>query len=229
MRPTRSTCCGSGRSPDATAWATAKADYAHKHYRHGVNVQVVTDPIGQTLGIPPALPGRCHDLTAARAHRIFRICERRGVPILDDRAHAGAGPWVTTGRRPTQRPGRLTSTERTANRALATPRAPSNAVWHGPSPGESSRRWRCGPNRMTPIAKGVLTVERQRCKRSLDQVGVRMFGGGRADVDLHVVGAADFDLGRLRRALAAAVPGGDGGGLFFTRRPAVSLAPVPFE
>jgi hypothetical protein len=69
-----------------------RADYSHKHRRHGVNVQVVTDPAGQVLWISPALPGRCHDLTAARAHLIIRICERQGVPIL-------AGPRLP-GRRP---------------------------------------------------------------------------------------------------------------------------------
>ncbi len=40
-----------------------QADYSHKHRRHGVNVQVVTDSTGQILCISPALPGRCHDLT----------------------------------------------------------------------------------------------------------------------------------------------------------------------
>jgi hypothetical protein len=35
--------------------------------------------------------GRAHDLTAARTHRIVRICERQGIPILADRAYVGAG------------------------------------------------------------------------------------------------------------------------------------------
>ncbi|EFF92793.1 transposase [Streptomyces sp. e14] len=64
-----------------------RTDYSHKHRRHGVNVQVVTDPQGRLLWIPPALPGRAHDLTAARAHRIIRICERQGVLIVADRLH----------------------------------------------------------------------------------------------------------------------------------------------
>ncbi|GGS52054.1 hypothetical protein GCM10010206_12270 [Streptomyces cinerochromogenes] len=51
---------------------------------------------GKLLWISPALPGRTHDLTAARAHRIIRICERQGVPVLADRAYIGAGYWVTT-------------------------------------------------------------------------------------------------------------------------------------
>ena len=81
----------------------SRADFSQKHRRHGVNVRVVTDPAGRLLWISPPLPGRAHDLTAARTHRIIRICERQGVPILADRAYIGAGPWVTT---PTQTPTR---------------------------------------------------------------------------------------------------------------------------
>jgi hypothetical protein len=45
-----------------------RADYSHKHRRHGVNVQVVTDPDGRPLWLSPTVPGRTHDLTAARTH-----------------------------------------------------------------------------------------------------------------------------------------------------------------
>jgi hypothetical protein len=64
----------------------SRAAYSNKHRRHGVNVQAVTDPAGRLLWISPALPGRAHDLTAARTYRIIRICERQGVPVLADRA-----------------------------------------------------------------------------------------------------------------------------------------------
>lgn len=62
-------------------------------------------------------------LTAARTHRIIRICERQGVPILADLAYQGGGPWVSIGikRRPLQE---LTLTEKTVNRALSAARAP---------------------------------------------------------------------------------------------------------
>lgn len=79
----------------------SQAGYSHKHRRHGVNVQVVTDPAGRLLWISPALPGRALDRTAARTHRIVQICERQGVPVLVDRAYLGAGPQVTT---PLKRP-----------------------------------------------------------------------------------------------------------------------------
>jgi hypothetical protein len=98
------------------------ADYSQKHWCHGVNVRVVTDPEGRLLWISPALPGRAHDLTAARTHCIIRICERQGVPIIADRAYIGAGSWATTAlRRPPG--GELSPTERTLNRALAQTRA----------------------------------------------------------------------------------------------------------
>ncbi|MGX1881795.1 transposase [Streptomyces sp. NPDC055287] len=139
----------------------SRGDYSHKHRRHGVNVQVVTDPTGQVLWISPALPGRTHDLTAARAHRIIRICERQGVPILADRAYQGAGPWVTTGRK---RPpgGELSPTQRTVNRALAQARAPVERGMAQLKSWRIFRRSRASPNRMTSIAAAVLTLERQR-------------------------------------------------------------------
>jgi hypothetical protein len=46
-----------------------RTDYSAKHRRHGVNVQVVTDSAGRLPWLSPALPGRTHDLTAARTHR----------------------------------------------------------------------------------------------------------------------------------------------------------------
>jgi hypothetical protein len=105
-----------------------RADYSHKHRRHGVNVQVMTDPGGQVLWISPALPGRHHDPTAARIHRIIRICERQGVLIL----------------------------------ALATSRAPVERGMARLKSRRIFRRSRISPNRMTSIAKAVLTLERQR-------------------------------------------------------------------
>ncbi|GAB1325703.1 transposase family protein [Streptomyces sennicomposti] len=100
-----------------------RVDYSHKHRRHGVNVQVVTDPEGQLLCISPPCRAVLTILTAARTHRIIRICERQGVPIVADRAYIGAGSWATTAiRRPPN--GELSPTERTLNRALAQARAP---------------------------------------------------------------------------------------------------------
>ncbi len=110
--------------------------------------RVVTDPGGRLLWLSPALPGRAHDLTAARTHRIIRICERQGVPVLADLAYQGAGPWLTTGikRRP---PRELTSTEKTLNQAPAAARAPVERGVARLKSWRIFRRSRCSPNRMT--------------------------------------------------------------------------------
>ncbi|MGW9286476.1 transposase family protein, partial [Streptomyces diastaticus] len=141
-----------------------RADYSHKHRRHGVNVQVVTDPGGRLLWLSPAPPGRTHDLTAARTHRIIRIiriCERQGVPIVADLAYQGAGLWLTTGikHRPLKE---LTPTEKTRNRALAATRAPVERGVARLKSWQIFRRSRCGPHRMTSIAKAVPALELQR-------------------------------------------------------------------
>ncbi len=138
-----------------------RADYSHKHRRHDVNVQVVTSPGGRLPWLSPALPGRPQDLTAARTHRIIRICERQGVPLLADLAYQGGGPWVTTDikRKPLQE---LTSTEKTLNRAQAVTRAPLERGVARLKSWQILRRSRCSPNRMTSIAKAILTLERQR-------------------------------------------------------------------
>lgn len=139
----------------------SRADYSAKHRRHGVNDQVVTDPAGQVLCISPALPGRTHDLTAARTHKIIRICERQGVPVLADRAYQGAGTWAATGLRRSPG-GDLTPTQRTVNRALAQAGAPVERGMARLKAWQIFCRSRISPNRMTVIAKTALTLDSQR-------------------------------------------------------------------
>jgi hypothetical protein len=138
----------------------SRADFSQKHRRHGVNVQAVADPADKLLWISPALPGRTHDLTAARTHRIIRICERQKVPVLADRAYIGAGPWVTT---PARRPplGGLTPTQQTVNRALSAARAPVERSVARPKSWRIFRKARCSPNRLSSITATALTLERQ--------------------------------------------------------------------
>ncbi len=53
--------------------------HSGKHRKHGMNVQVITDPFGRPLWASPALPGAVHDAARARAPRTrHRRRSRRG-------------------------------------------------------------------------------------------------------------------------------------------------------
>lgn len=151
----------------------------------------------------PAPPGRTHDLTAARTHRIIRIRERQGVPIVVDFAYQRAGLWLTTGikRRSLKE---LTPTEKTVNHALAAPRAPVEPGVARLNSCRVFRRSRCSPNRMTSIAKAVppwrRNVEEAQSAPPCSAVvwGRQPFGGNRAYRARHVINADRHALQRRR-------------------------------
>jgi transposase len=88
--------------------------------------------------------------SAARTHRIIRICERQGIPILAGRAYIGADSWVTTPRR--RPPNRdLTPTQQTVNRALSATRAPIERGVARLQSWRIFRRARCSPNRISSV------------------------------------------------------------------------------
>ncbi|PBC66138.1 DDE superfamily endonuclease [Streptomyces sp. TLI_235] len=113
------------------------------------------------MWISRALPGRTHDLTAARTHRVVKTCVRLRIPALADMAYTGAGGTFAV---PTRRPphSELTAKHRSVNRAHARLRYP---VERGVATVKCWRIFhhaRCSPNRLTSVAKAVLTLERQR-------------------------------------------------------------------
>ncbi|GAA2768608.1 hypothetical protein GCM10010103_76510 [Streptomyces paradoxus] len=69
----------------------SRADYSHKHRRHGV-VQVVTDPDGRLLWLSPALPGRAHDLTAALTPGSSASASARACPSWPTSPTRAAAP-----------------------------------------------------------------------------------------------------------------------------------------
>lgn len=80
-----------------TDWVAAdEPSYAQKHKKHGMNVQVVAAPDGTHVWFSRALPGRTHDLTAARAHGVIENCRTRQTLVLADRARQGAGATART-------------------------------------------------------------------------------------------------------------------------------------
>ncbi|MFD4153494.1 transposase family protein [Streptomyces hydrogenans] len=84
--------------------------HSGKHKRHGMNVQVLTDPFGRLLWASPALPGSTHDLTAARHHGIIEALAARGsnagrtrrIKVPADRARTISRPTPQTVEAPPQ-------------------------------------------------------------------------------------------------------------------------------
>lgn len=68
--------------------------YSGKHKKHGMNVQVITDPAGRLLWASPALPGAVHDIKAARTHGIIDALAEAGVECWADKGYRGAGGTI---------------------------------------------------------------------------------------------------------------------------------------
>lgn len=71
-----------------------RAFYSGKYKAHGLNVQVIADPIGRLVWISPPLPGARHDMGAARDHGIIDALTEHEVPAAADAAYQGAGPTL---------------------------------------------------------------------------------------------------------------------------------------
>ncbi len=139
----------------------ARADYSGKHRRHGVNPQLITDPAGGILWISRALPGRTHDLTAARTHRIINTCARLGVPVLADLGYLGAGGTSAAPRRHRPRQ-ELTDRQQPLNKAHARLRYPVERGMARLKTWRTFRKARCSPTWLTTAAQAVLTPESYR-------------------------------------------------------------------
>ncbi|MEJ3658610.1 transposase family protein [Actinomycetes bacterium KLBMP 9759] len=76
-----------------------RANYSGKHKAHGLNVQVIADPIGRLVWISPPLPGARHDMGAAREHGIIDALTRHEIRAAADTAYHGAGPTIAVPQR----------------------------------------------------------------------------------------------------------------------------------
>ncbi|MFJ8547021.1 transposase family protein [Streptomyces sp. NPDC093586] len=131
---------------------TGKADrrnYSGKHRSHGLHFLALTDEKGRLIWISAARPGRTHDNTAALgalADLGFRGLDN---DILD--------PVIVTGFHAT-RTHKLTPSQKTANRVLATGRAP---VEHGFAHLKNWRtltKLRTDPARATRLLRALLVL-----------------------------------------------------------------------
>ncbi|MFJ7209882.1 transposase family protein [Streptomyces sp. NPDC098789] len=129
--------------------------YSVKHRHHGMNVQVIARPDGTPLWFSRTLPGRTHDLTAARAHSIVQACLTRQILVLADRAYQGPA-------RPSALPTTTTASSRpttnSSNRDHARLRAPGERAFALRKSWKILRRARCSTNRIGTITKAIHTL-----------------------------------------------------------------------
>jgi hypothetical protein len=136
----------------------AKTDrpyYSGKHKRHGLNVQVLSDPAGRLIWASPALPGSIHDVKAARRHGLVHALTGYDVPVLADRGYQGAAGTIRVPFRGRDcPPGPPRSTPPTPAYARPGERGPATLkTWR------LLHKLRCCPQRGTALVAAILALE----------------------------------------------------------------------
>ena len=129
--------------------------YSGKHRKHGMNLQVIASPQGETLWVSGALPGAVHDLTAARIWGILRRLAAAGLIVLADKGYHGAGDPVLTPYRGRNKP----ASQKAANRAHARLRAPGERANAQLKTWQILRKLRCCPWRAGQLAKAIHVLQ----------------------------------------------------------------------
>lgn len=136
--------------------------YSGKHKRHGVNVQVLADPLGRLLWASPAKPGAVHDIRAAREHGIITALTSAGIACWADKGYQGAGGTVRVpfrGRWET-----LSTNKQEANRSHARIRGIGEMANATLKNWRLLRKIRSCPSRATALVQAVLTLHQARSK-----------------------------------------------------------------
>jgi len=130
--------------------------FSGKHKKHGMNVQVITDPTGRLLWASPALPGAVHDIKAARTHGIIDALAEAGVQCWADKGYRGAGGTIRLpywGRWET-----LSAGQQAVNRSHAKIRALVEQSMATLKTWRLLRKLRCSTTRITSLVQAVLTL-----------------------------------------------------------------------
>ncbi|MCZ7433350.1 transposase family protein [Streptomyces sp. WMMC1477] len=137
--------------------------YSGKHKKHGMNIQVLTDPFGRLLWASPALPGAVHDIRAARTHGLLAALTEADVTCFADKGYQGAGPVVRVPFR-----GRwelLSAGQRAVNVAPARTRAVGEQAMATLKNWRLPRKLRCSTTRITPLVQAILTLHQASSER----------------------------------------------------------------
>ena len=130
--------------------------YSGKHKKHGMNVQVITDPFGRLLWASPALPGAIHDIKAARTHDIPAALAEAGIRCWADKAYQGAGGTIRVPYR--GRWDKLSAGQRAVNVSHAKIRALSEQAMATLKTWRPLRKLRCSTTRTTGIVQAILAL-----------------------------------------------------------------------
>jgi len=141
-----------------------RAFYSGKHKAHGLNVQVIADPIGRLVWISPPLPGARHDMGAAREHGIIDALTAHEIPAVADTAYQGAGPTVAVPQRrrrkdpDTGRYRKLSQNQKDVNTAHARRRGPGERVNAELNNWKILRKIRSSPSNAATLIAAVQTL-----------------------------------------------------------------------
>jgi hypothetical protein len=130
--------------------------YSGKHKKHGMNMQVITDPAGRLLWASPALPGAVHDIKAPRTHGIIDALAQAQIECWADKGYRGAGGTVRVpywGRWET-----LSAGQQAANRSHAKIRALVERAMATLKTWRLLRKLRCSTTRITSLIQAILTL-----------------------------------------------------------------------
>ncbi|MFH9735377.1 transposase family protein [Streptomyces sp. NPDC017260] len=127
-----------------------------QHKKHGMNVQILTDPSGRLLWASPALPGAVHDVRAAREHGIVRVLTDTNIKCWADKGYRGPGGTVRIlhwGRWET-----LSDGQKAVNRFHAKIRALVEQAVATLKSWRLLRKLRCSTTRITSLVQAVLPL-----------------------------------------------------------------------
>lgn len=127
-----------------------------KHKKHGMNVQVLTDPFGRLLWASPALPGAVHDIKATRTHGIIDTLAEADLACWPDKGYQGAGGAVRVPFRGW--PCNLSAGQQAVNGAHARIRALGERAMATLKTWRLLRKLRCSTTRITGIVQAVLAI-----------------------------------------------------------------------
>ncbi|WP_219501851.1 transposase family protein [Nonomuraea ceibae] len=133
--------------------------YSGKHKQHGMNIQLLADPMGRLTWASPALPGAVHDVTAARKVGLIDAVTGAGVTTFADKGYQGAGGTIRTPfKRHRHRPW-LSRGQRDVNRSHARIRAIGERAVAILKTWKLLTKLRCCPHRATALVQAILVLQ----------------------------------------------------------------------